>query len=328
MSVNFDPASATPCNRELSRRTVLTGLAAASLTPALATLSPAAAAALGVVEIAPGAFVHKGRYEEFSPANAGDIANPAFIVGKEAVAVIDTGGSPVVGRALREAVHGATPLPVRYVINTHMHPDHVFGNTAFAGDGVTFVGHHKLAAALAARKDRYLAINRENLGDAAFAGTEIIAPSLAVDTVLELDLGARKLVLEARKTAHTDNDLTVRDTATDTLFLGDLLFAERIPSIDGSIRGWLAFLEAQSNIPAARVVPGHGPPSMVWPDAGRPLHAYLTAVATDVRALIKQGKTMTEAMAVAGQAEKGAWALAEGYHARNVSAAFAELEWE
>lgn len=307
---------------------MVTGLAAASLAPFLPTLSFAAAAELGVVEIAPGAFVHKGKYEEFSAANAGDVSNPAFVVGKEAVAVIDTGGSPVIGRALRDAIRGVTDRPIRYVINTHMHPDHVFGNVVFLADGTTFVGHHKLAAALEARKDRYLAINKEFLGEAAFAGTEIIPPTLTVDHTLDLDLGDRRLMLEAQKTAHTDNDLTVRDVATDTLFLGDLLFAERIPSIDGSIRGWITFLDAQSKTPAARVVPGHGPPSMTWPDAAKPLHSYLTAIATDVRALIKQGKTMSEAMSVAGQAEKGAWALAEGYHARNVSAAYAELEWE
>ena len=310
------------------RRKFLAASAAFAAVPFLRTLPSHAAAAIGVVEIAPGAFVHKGRYEEFSPGNAGDVSNPAFVIGKDSVAVIDSGGSPIVGRAMLEAIRGVTKLPIRYVINTHMHPDHVFGNVAFAGENATFTGHHKLARALAARKDRYLAINKENLGDAAFAGTEIIPPSQVVDEKLELDLGDRKLVLEAQKTAHTDNDLTVRDMATDTLFLGDLLFAERVPSIDGSIRGWIAYLDKQSQIPAARVVPGHGPAAMDWPAAARPLQAYLTAIATDVRAMIKQGKTMKEAMSTAGTTERDAWALVESYHARNVSAAFAELEWE
>ena len=67
---------------------------------------------------------------------------------------------------------------------------------------------------------------------------------------------------------------------------------------------------------------------MAWPIAAKPLQAYLGSIATDVRAMIKQGRTMTEAMAEAGKSEKDAWALASSYHARNVSAAFAELEWE
>lgn len=312
----------------LTRRHVLAAGLGAIVAPHALTLRAEAAAALGVVEIASGVFVHKGVHEDFTPANAGDISNPGFVIGTDAVAVIDTGGSPVVGRALLAAIRGATDKPIRYVINTHMHPDHVFGNVAFKGAGATFLGHHKLPRALSARQERYLAINKENLGDAAFEGTEIILPDQTVESTLTIDLGGRSLTLEAQKTAHTDNDLTVRDGLTDTLFLGDLLFAERIPSIDGSIKGWLAFLDKQGAIPAARVVPGHGPASMPWPDAMAPLHRYLAKVASDVRAMVKDGKTMTEAMSVAAITEKDAWKLADGYHARNVSAAFAELEWE
>ncbi len=183
-------------------------------------------------------------------------------------------------------------------------------------------------ARLAARSEHYLAVNKELLGDAAFAGTKIIPPTLAVEDRLTLDLGGRTLELEAEKTAHTDNDLIVRDTATDTLFLGDLLFAEHVPALDGSIRGWLALLERLSAMPAARVVPGHGPPSMSWPDAAKPLQRYLNTVATDVRRLIKENRTLSEATETAGLSEKDAWLLFDDYHKRNVSAAFAELEWE
>ena len=210
-----------------------------------------------------------------------------------------------------------------------MHPDHVFGNVAFEAEKPTFVGHHKLPRALAARAERYLAINKELLGDEAFAGERIIAPTLLVDEKLELDLGDRTLLLEAQKTAHTDNDLTVLDKKTGTLFLGDLLFVEHVPALDGSIRGWLALLDQlKQRTDIARVVPGHGPASVPWPAAMAAEQRYLGRIGDDVRALIKQGKTIQEAMATAGLSEKDAWLLFPEYHARNVSAAFAELEWE
>ena len=78
----------------------------------------------------------------------------------------------------------------------------------------------------------------------------------------------------------------------------------------------------------ARVVPGHGPASMQLPAALAPEKRYLSEVADDVRAMIKEGRTMSEAMKTAGLSEKDAWLLFKEYHARNVSAAFAELEWE
>jgi quinoprotein relay system zinc metallohydrolase 2 len=301
---------------------------------ALAVLSLAAVHAhatepLAVQEIAPGVFVHHGRYELFTPRNEGDVSNAGFIVGSDGVAVIDTGGSPRVGAALLAAIRTRTQAPIKYVINTHMHPDHVFGNVAFADEKPTFVGHHKLPRALAARAERYLAINKELLGDEAFAGERIIAPTLLVDDKLELDLGDRTLLLEAQKTAHTDNDLTILDKKTGTLFLGDLLFVEHVPALDGSIRGWLTLLDQmKQRTDIARVVPGHGPATVSWPAAMAAEQRYLDKLAQDVRALIKQGKTIEEAMRTAGLSERDAWLLFPEYHARNVSAAFAELEWE
>lgn len=297
----------------------------------VAGLAPPARAAdtYNVKEIAPGVFVHQGRYEIFTPRNSGDTSNAGFIIGKDGVAVIDTGGSPIVGAELLKAIRERTSLPIKYVINTHMHPDHIFGNVVFEPEKPTYVGHYKLPRALANRAERYLAINKELLGATAFDGTQVIPPTLLVKDKTALDLGDRKLVLEAEKTAHTDNDLTVLDKQTGTLFLGDLLFSRHTPALDGSIRGWLSLIdELQQRKDVARVVPGHGPPSMQLPEALAPEKRYLSVIAKEVRAKIKEGATLADAMRTVGLSEKDAWVLFKEYHARNVSAAFAELEWE
>lgn len=281
-----------------------------------------------VTEIAAGVYAHKGHITEYAPDNEGDIANAGFIVGRDAIAVIDTGGSARVGSRLREAVRSVSQLPIRYVINTHMHPDHVFGNAAFEADQPAFVGHHKLARGLSARAERYIAINKEALGEDAFAGTKVVLPTLPISEATTLDLGGRAIVLEPQKTAHTDNDLTIRDVESGTLFLGDLVFAEHCPTLDGSILGWQAVLDALTKTPAPRVVPGHGPASMAWPDAARPLQHYLKVLTDEIRVLIKDNRTLSEATSRVGLSERNAWQLFQEYHARNVSAAFAELEWE
>jgi len=284
--------------------------------------------AISVVEVAPGVFVHQGLYEEQSPTNRGDIANASFVVGQDAVAVIDTLGSFQMGEALRRAVRAVTDKPIRYVINTHMHPDHVFGNAAFKADNAAFVGHHKLARALSMRGEGYLAKNRELLSPEVFEGTEIVLPTVSVEDRLTIDLGGRSLVCEAQKTAHTDNDLIITDEQTNTLFLGDLLFSVHIPTIDGSILGWLTLLDDLPKRKAARVVPGHGPHTMPFPEALEPEKRYLATVAADVRKLIRENKTISEAGKIAGLSEQDKWQLFSSYHVRNVTAAFAELEWE
>ncbi|WP_244438523.1 quinoprotein relay system zinc metallohydrolase 2 [Hyphomicrobium nitrativorans] len=281
-----------------------------------------------VDQIAPGVFAHRGEVAVATRENAGDHANMGFIVGREAVAVIDTGGSAKVGAQLHEAVRAVTDRPIRYVINTHMHPDHVLGNAAFEVEGTTFVGHHKIARGLAARAERYLAVYEQDLGPDAFAGTKIVIPSQLIDAPTTLDLGGREIVLTPHPTAHTDNDLTVRDSQTGTVFLGDLVFAEHIPTIDGSILGWMAVLDALAAEPAERVVPGHGPSSMGWPDAARPIRHYLQVITGEIRKMIADNRTLSEATQSVGLSERRAWELFDAYHGRNVSAAFAELEWE
>ena len=317
-----------PLQHALSRQSFLRTALALAASPLLRYVPAEAAEGLEASEVAPGIFVHQGRYELQSPQNRGDMANASFVVGTDAVAVIDTLGSAVAGRELRSAIRAVTGKPIRYVINTHMHPDHVFGNAAFKEDNPAFVGHYKLARGLGSRAERYLAINKQMLGEEAFAGIEIIVPTLAVETTKTLDLGGRSLVLETQRTAHTDNDLTVTDTATDTLFLGDLLFSVHVPTLDGSITGWLALLDELGRRKAARVVPGHGPHAMALPEALQPEQRYLAAIAADVRQLIKDGRTLEEAIRTAGFSERDSWKLFDQYHVRNVSAAFAELEWE
>ncbi|MFI4923495.1 MAG: quinoprotein relay system zinc metallohydrolase 2, partial [Burkholderiales bacterium] len=250
----------------------------------------ASASEFALNEIAPGIYVHSGRQEESSPQNLGDIANIGFIIGDKCVAVIDTGGSIVIGRKLRQAVVNATRLPICYVINTHIHPDHIFGNAAFKDDNPVFVGHDKLPAAMAARGGNYLNALKRDVG-AATQGSEIIIPTLTVKDVLELDLGGRRLTLKAWRTAHTDNDLTVFDEKTQTLWLADLLFTGHIPVVDGSLKGWLGVLKELPGIKARHIIPGHGQPDPPWPQALQGESDYLNILLREVREAIKRRQT-------------------------------------
>jgi len=293
----------------------------------LARRGAAGATPLPVTEIAPGIFVHRGVHELASAANLGAIANVGFVVGGDAVAVIDSGGCARGGARLRAAIRAVTALPVRYVIASHVHPDHLLGHAAFVADRPTFVGHARLPAALAMRGAYYLDNLSDELGALA-EGTEIVEPTLTVAGEAAIELGGRTLRLVAHPTAHTDNDLSVFDEATGTLWLADLLFMERVPVIDGSLLGWLGVLAAAQAWRAERVVPGHGPASAPWPGAARDQVRYLERLRDDVRARIARGGTIEEAVASAGDGERAAWRLFDFYHARNVTAAFTELEWE
>jgi quinoprotein relay system zinc metallohydrolase 2 len=281
---------------------------------------------LEITEIAAGVFVHFGVNELMTAGNEGAIANVGFVIGGDAVAVIDTGGSVREGRRLLAAIRSITAKPIRYVINTHAHPDHVFGNAAFALERPVFVGHHNLRRALSERGPFYVSAFRRIMGDV-LDGVELVAPQQQVGDEEELDLGNRILKLRAWRVAHTDNDVTVLDETTQTLFTGDLVFLQHIPVVDGSLRGWLAALSSLAGIPAQRAIPGHGV-AAPWPSALDDERRYLERLAQDCRALIAAGTPLAEAAQTAGLSEMSHWELFLEYNARNATAAFAELEWE
>jgi quinoprotein relay system zinc metallohydrolase 2 len=278
-----------------------------------------------ISEVAPGIYIHVGVNELMNAENEGAIANVGFVVGDDGVAVIDTGGSPREGRSLREAVQRVTDKTIGYVINTHGHPDHVFGNAAFEPPTI-FVGHHNLPRSLASHGSFYVKAFQRKM-QSALDDVKLIPPTLIVDGEVKLDLGHRSLIVKAWPTSHTDNDLTVFDQLSGVLFTGDLLFVQHVPVIDGSILGWLKTIGDLSRIPATTVVSGHGPVS-VWPDALFGERTYLKGLVSDCRSLIKRGIPLAQAADIAGASQKRNWELFDEYNKRNATAVYSELEWE
>jgi quinoprotein relay system zinc metallohydrolase 2 len=282
-----------------------------------------------VQEVTNGIFYHQGIHQDPNEENIGAIANVGFIIGSECVAVIDSGGSYIEGTLLRQAIKQQTELPICYVINTHVHPDHTFGNAAFKDDKPEYIGHEKLPAAMQARQDYFGRVFKETLGSA-FTGTEFIAPSRTVniDEPITIDLGDRLLTLTAYTTSHTDHDLTVFDQQSKTLWTGDLLFIERTPVIDGSILGWIKLTSQFQTMDLNTVIPGHGPATDNWQQAFVDQLRYFSVIRDEIRVIIADLGTIEQASETVGLQEQQQWELFDNYHRRNVTASFVELEWE
>ena len=133
---------------------------------------------------------------------------------------------------------------------------------------VTFVGHKNLPHALTERGPHYIETLRHDMGDALLKDVPPNCTDAAGRPTRCVSIWVTAFfLLQAWPPMHTDCDLTILDETTSTLFAGDLLFLQHVPVIDGSVIGWLKSMDALSHIPARRVVPGHGPIGVDWPQA-------------------------------------------------------------
>lgn len=284
---------------------------------------------LSFKEIQPGIYVHQGEHLDVDHGYHGDICNIGFIIGDQSVAVIDTGGSLKIGRQLLKAIREKTSLPISYVINTHVHLDHIYGNAAFINENPIFVGHSELPKAMLLRKEFYETTNQNFLNIPPEESIQI-PPSLliSINKPQEIDLGNRKLRLEAFPSAHTNNDLIVVDINTKTAWLADLMFTERTPSMDGDIHGWINALEKIEKSNYEVIIPGHGTPPANNNKAIRKIKSYLELLRNEIRQAIDDGMDLQDALDTIARSEKNKWELFDVQNARNINMVYPIMEWE
>ena len=210
-----------------------------------------------------------------------------------------------------------------------MHLDHIYGNAAFIKENPIFVGHSELPKAMRLRKDFYEITNQNYLNIPPEKSIQI-PPTLliSINEPQEINIGNRKLRLEAFPTAHTNNDLIVVDINTKTAWLSDLMFTERTPSMDGDIHGWIDALEIIKKNNYKLIIPGHGTPPKNNKEAIQKIKSYLELLRTEIRKAIDDGMDLQDAVETIASSEKNKWELFDVQNARNINMVYPIMEWE
>jgi glyoxylase-like metal-dependent hydrolase (beta-lactamase superfamily II) len=208
--------------------------------------------------------------------------NVAFFVGPEAVVVVDSQYREL-APGIVEKIKSVTDKPIKYLLNTHHHGDHVGGNEVFRQFAV-IVAHDNVRKRMLASPQTILRDYPQRLEDARKAGSqdsvkflseqiewakkvkieEIAAPVLTFDSEIRIHVGGETIHVWHTPPAHTDGDGVVFFEKANVVHMGDLLFNRVIPVIDikggGSVRGYLdAHDRVSARVPPdVTVVPGHG----------------------------------------------------------------------
>ena len=251
--------------------------------------------------------------------------NSGFVIGSDSVAVIDTFQIPAAAEALLAAIHKITPLPVRYVIDTHYHLDHVAGNQVFAAVGAVVMAQQNVRA-------------WERTENLKFFGDEITPeqkqmveslglPSLSYRDGVSLDLGGRTLDVRVMP-GHTGGDSVVIVPDADVVFTGDLFWDHTLPNlIDANTIRQIATDETLfTDYPKATFVPGHG--ELGHADDVRAFRGYLVALRkaiVDAHAAGKSGKTLMDTVLPRMKQKYGDWGYFNYFAVHNIEQTVAEI---
>ncbi|HTL06418.1 MAG TPA: MBL fold metallo-hydrolase [Gemmatimonadales bacterium] len=185
-------------------------------------------------------------------------ANAGFVIGDDGVVVVDSFQYPEAAESLLAQIRRLTPLPVRYVINTHYHIDHVAGNGVFQRAGARLVAQRNVLGWLRTENLKFL--TAEQTQERALVES-LPLPDLLVDQSLTIRLGGRRLELRTLP-GHTGGDLIIAVPDARVLFCGDLLWHRVAPGLsDATVSQWIETLAGLQQRPGAadyRYVPGQG----------------------------------------------------------------------
>ncbi len=211
------------------------------------------------VKISAHAYYVQGQPGVASAANEGFNANAGFIVTPEGVVVIDALGTPALGHELIRAIRQVTSQPIRRVIVTHYHADHVYGLQAFRDIGAEIWAHRSAREYLEGEGPARLAQRREDLFPWVDENTRIVAPDRWLDESVTFSFGGLTFDVIPMGPAHAPDDAVIMVREDRVLYSGDIIFTGRIPFVgNADSRRWLETTARLLALEPHTMVPGHG----------------------------------------------------------------------
>ena len=243
--------------------TILGIVAVSAMHAPLARAQGAEDIVLSPVKLTAHGWFFQGESGMASAQNKGYMSNAGFVVTRDGVVVFDALGTPALGRAMIAAIRNVTDQPIKRVIVSHYHADHIYGLQALKAQGAEIWAHRNaggyLSSGLAVER---LAQRRMDLFPWVDENTHVVPPDLWIDGDTSFRIGGLTIRLIYSGGAHSPEDMLMFVEEDRLLFAGDLVFAGRVPFVgNADSTGWLKAMDRMIALQPAVVVPGHGPVS-------------------------------------------------------------------
>jgi len=188
-------------------------------------------------------------------------ANAGIIIGKDGIVVVDTMISAKEAKRFIRDIRTISRKPIRYVVNTHYHLDHAFGNSEFAKLGAVVIAQENAKKAMEnSAKATLKNIGIYGLTSKDMQGTAVAYPVLTYGDRMTIDIGGQQIELIHARHSHTDGDTLVYLPGRKVLFAGDILFTNYHPFLaEGNIEEWAKELDDIKAMDIEKIIPGHGP---------------------------------------------------------------------
>ncbi|MBA3592109.1 MAG: MBL fold metallo-hydrolase [Methylibium sp.] len=245
-----------------SRIACIGAVVAGLLSPIVAVAGAGAEPAVRAVRVAPDVWFVQGEAALGTAGNRNFISNAGFVVTDDGVVVIDALGAPTLANELIAEIRRVTAQPIRHVIVTHYHADHIYGLQAFKAAGASVVAHAAGREYLTSdTAHRRLEAGRQDMFPWIDETTRLVPADRWLDTdSTRLQVGSTEFQIHRVGPAHTAEDLVIHVPAADVLFAGDLVFRGRIPFVgQADSRRWIESLNRLIALEPRIMIPGHGP---------------------------------------------------------------------
>jgi cyclase len=240
----------------------------------------------GVRQLAPNIYAYIQAKATWYWSNAG------FIVGKDYVVVVDSLATVGLTQRFRDDIGKITDKPIRYLINTHHHGDHTYGNHVFAG--ATIISHDYCRHEVTGTGMMDPGLLNTIFPEFDFREIAATPAHITFDTQLTLHVDGREVRLLHFGPGHTAGDIIVHLPEEGIIFAGDFIFLYSTPlGMEGSFAGWLKNLDALAKLDARVYVPGHGPVCRV--EGLNLCRDYLIFVQREAKKRFDKGMTVDEA---------------------------------